>query len=492
MTFMSDKTTVFRALSVPGFVFIRPSREIDMQDELHDAARDRIRSEGLPADTPYAGWHWQQHGFTGKGQLEGFQYVYWGGDAAFVRQRLDSLSADGFLVLGGRTSDEPFALARDAHPTAAAADEAAAIAARLRILSDDNLVRLGGVALRDNDLPLSHDVLVAVGRGELPGDLARLAVATIQQYDAITTADVDSVGAGWRELLGPDAAHFARAAQAAGHPTGEAMVAEVAAADAAARAARKAAEPAVSPAITAIKQIARRWAKDEWEVAEIAAEVDTLRAVLADPDATEPQLALALELLTATDALRAADIHPLRKGWRKRLLRKPDPYLTARPAVVGFALGLLVHGDDLGPDVVAAVMADERQWMDNVRVIMLGVLAELGVESALERLSEVGADSGSGAIAHVRAIALLEDEEAEVIAGRLWSETPEFPPYQRAHYAAAAVALDPVPRIDWDISTFRFKLDRQRDTARRMAADARLPRGMRAWLQEHAGEGRTP
>ena len=54
---MSDRSTVYRALSAPGLVFIRPSREIFMQDELHDAARDTIRAEGLPASTSYAGWH---------------------------------------------------------------------------------------------------------------------------------------------------------------------------------------------------------------------------------------------------------------------------------------------------------------------------------------------------------------------------------------------------------------------------------------------------
>lgn len=421
---MSDRSTVYRALRAPGLVFIRPSREILMQDELHDAARDAIKATGRPASTSYAGWHWQQHGFSGRGVLGGFQYVYWGGDAATVRAALDTLGGDGFLVVGGRTPDEPFVIAKE-----------------------------GPV----------REALAAIDRGERPATSVWQTVTVLAGYDVLTPSQAETLRA-WRES--------------------DAAVAEAAAARRTAE--RKAIDDARPAPLKAIEQLARRWKDDDLPAEEIEDHADTLRAVLAEPRATEPQLALALELLIAIGGLRAADIAPLRKGWRKRLVRQPDPYLTARPAVVGFAIGLLIHGDEIESDVVGAVLSDEREWMAGVREVMLGVLAELGGESAREHLAEEGASTGRGAIAHVRAVCLQEDEELAVVAGRLWSAAPAFPPYLRAHYAAAAVALAPAPRIDWDISTYRFELDRQRAVAAELASDARLPEGMRTWLKEHA------
>lgn len=418
---MSDRSTVYRALGAPGLVFVRPTRAIFMQDELHDAARDTIKAQGLPATTSYVGWHWQQHGFSGKGVLGGFQYVYWGGDAATVRARLDTLGSDGYLVVGGRTPAEPFVIAKE-----------------------------GPV----------REALAAIDAGERPAPSMWQAVTVLAGYDVVTPSQAETLRA-WRESDAVTAA-ARRAAE------------------------KKALDDATPAPLKAIEQIGRRWKDDDLPAHEIDDHADTLRAVLAEPKATEPQLALALELLIATGGLQAADIAALRKGWRKRLLRKPDPYLAARPAVVGFAIGLLIHGDEIESDVVGAVLSDQREWMTSVREVMLGVLAELGAEFAREHLAEEGASTGRGAIAHVRAVCMQKDEEVAVVAGRLWSATPAAPPYLRAHYAAAAVALEPAPRTDWDISTYRFRLDRQRAVAAGLAADARLPDGMRAWLKEHA------
>lgn len=418
---MSDKSTVYRALGAPGLVFVRPTREVFTQDELHDAARDTIRAKGLPATTSYAGWHWQQHAFSGKGELEGFQFVYWGGDAATVRAQLDTLGSEGFLVVGGRTPAEPFVIAKEA--------------------------------------PV-RDALAAVDAGERPAPSMVQALTVLAGYDVLAPSQAETL----------QARRESDAAAAAARRVAE----------------KKAIDDATPAPLKVIDQIGRRWKDDDLAAQEVDDHADTLRAVLAEPKATEPQLALALELLIATGGLRAADIAPLRKGWRKRLLRKPDPYLAARPAVVGFAIGLLLHGDEMESDVVGAVLSDRREWMVSVREVMLGVLAELGAEFAREHLAEEGASTGRGAIAHVRAVCMQEDEEVAVVAARLWSATPAFPPYLRAHYAAAAVALAPAPRTDWDISTYRFGLDRQRAVAAELAADDRLPEDMRAWLKEHA------
>ncbi len=301
---MSDRSTVYRALSAPGLVFIRPSREIFMQDELHDAARDTIRAEGLPASTSYAGWHWQQHAFSGSGVLEGFQHVYWGGDAATVRAHLDPLSDDEFLVVGGRTPDEPFVIVKEA--------------------------------------PV-REALAAIDAGERPAPSMRQAVTVLAGYDVLTPSQAETLRA-WRE---------SDAATAAARRAAE----------------KKALDDATPAPLKAIEQIGRRWKDDDLPAHEIDDHADTLRAVLAEPKATEPQLALALELLIATGGLQAADIAPLRKGWRKRLPAQARS-LPGSPACrrSAFAIGLLIHGDneEFESDVVGAVLSG-RAGVDDER-----------------------------------------------------------------------------------------------------------------------------
>ena len=105
---------VLRTLS--GVLFVEPSRELYMQDEVHDRARQLLQQRGLPADHPYIGWHAQANGFDGKGQLHGAQRIYFDGSHEVVGRALAALEAKGFAVRGGLSVDEAFVAYHDATP----------------------------------------------------------------------------------------------------------------------------------------------------------------------------------------------------------------------------------------------------------------------------------------------------------------------------------------------------------------------------------------
>lgn len=187
----SDLSVILRALDTPGWVFLRPEPGIHARDEVHDVAAQRIRDRGLAPSTAYAGWHQQQHGFTAKGELEDFQAVYWGGDAAEVRARLERLAPFGYLVLGGRDPDEPFALVKDV-PSVTSTDPANVerIRARLQLVGEGTIRSFGGPSPTPGDLELCHDVIVAADADRLPDDLLKLATETLFYADELSGEEI--------------------------------------------------------------------------------------------------------------------------------------------------------------------------------------------------------------------------------------------------------------------------------------------------------------
>ncbi|WP_256838006.1 hypothetical protein [Ornithinimicrobium faecis] len=76
-------------------------------DDVHVTATEVLRDRGLPADTPYIGWHAQTQAWDRKGRLIDLQMVYFGGDRARVRERLETIP-DPFEIGGGSTDEEAF------------------------------------------------------------------------------------------------------------------------------------------------------------------------------------------------------------------------------------------------------------------------------------------------------------------------------------------------------------------------------------------------
>lgn len=187
----SDLSVILRALDTPDWVFLRPARRIYDQDEVHREAVQRIRDRGLAPSTAYAGWHQQQHGFTAKGELEDFQFVYWGGDAAEVRARLERLAPFGYLVLGGRDPDEPFALVKEVLPvTSTDPADVERIRARLQLVGEGTIRSFGGPSPTPGDLQLCRDVIVAADADRLPSDLLKLAAETLFYADELSGEEI--------------------------------------------------------------------------------------------------------------------------------------------------------------------------------------------------------------------------------------------------------------------------------------------------------------
>lgn len=141
---MSDRSQILKSLkNIDGVLFIEPSRNLYMQDEVHDEARKQIETRGLPRDHPYIGWHAQANAFTSKGELRGAQRIYFGGgDLQAIRDGLASLTTYGFIVLGGRNSGEPFVVRRDAVPADLEPSAAEDWKTRLEVLGDELLAPL--------------------------------------------------------------------------------------------------------------------------------------------------------------------------------------------------------------------------------------------------------------------------------------------------------------------------------------------------------------
>ncbi|MFJ2370982.1 hypothetical protein [Microbacterium sp. NPDC087665] len=149
---MTVRTDLLALLGdLPGILFVPPSPEIWEQSEVHETARRLVRERGLDADQPYIGWHSQQDMFDRRGELSAPQRIYFGGDLAVVTAGLKTLEGSGFIILGGRSADESFAVFLDAHPNGTDAGQAAAWDRRLSALDEPFRAPLRdgeGIALR--------------------------------------------------------------------------------------------------------------------------------------------------------------------------------------------------------------------------------------------------------------------------------------------------------------------------------------------------------
>lgn len=181
---MSDRSVIFAALSAnPNVIFVRPSREIYMQDELHSEGHEQLRQLGQPDGSAYLGWHHQQSSFDKAGKLTGSQAVYFGGDLEAVRAVLSGVAGAGYLVGGGSSDQEPFFIASDAHPTAAEPSQLDALRTRLTLLTEHWMKQ----ELRDGEESLLHNVIQVKELAELHA----MSRAVLRTRGLLTRADVD-------------------------------------------------------------------------------------------------------------------------------------------------------------------------------------------------------------------------------------------------------------------------------------------------------------
>ncbi|WP_437582681.1 hypothetical protein ACSAGD_10485 [Paramicrobacterium sp. CJ85] len=182
---MSDRSVIVARLkAAPDVLFVEPSAEIVTQDDVHDAAAALKQSRGLADDVPYVGWHTQSSAFTSDGMLEQPQRIYFGGDREAVAQALHVLEDDGFLVLGGRTDAEAFAIVRDAHPTDVDASNESAWRTRLVALILEQ-----GAELRPGEDALLHQALGSDALQELQPPIVR----ALMMRGLLTASDLDHV-----------------------------------------------------------------------------------------------------------------------------------------------------------------------------------------------------------------------------------------------------------------------------------------------------------
>lgn len=132
---MSDWSAIGSTLrSNASVLFIEPSRELYTQGDLHQHGEDLRRERGLGDSIPYLGWHWQAHAFTRSGALQGVQRVYFGGDRTAVGEALHRLEGQGYVVGGGQTHDQSFAIMSDTELGTASEPDVAAWRTRLAAL----------------------------------------------------------------------------------------------------------------------------------------------------------------------------------------------------------------------------------------------------------------------------------------------------------------------------------------------------------------------
>ena len=580
----SDVATIVRVLSAQDWVFIPPSAQRSMQDEVHDAAREEIARRDLPDTTPYGGWHAQAKAADRDGNLSRPQRLYFGGDLDRVRAAVAALEPHGFAIFGGRTDGESFQIVRDASPTAADPAQLSDWRIRLRLLTDTSLTVGTGPdsrpsPLREGEEDLLRDVLAHPDLGDLWPDALR----ALHQRGLARVADVDRFADTWTQAFDGSTVDYARVALAVGAPGAGDVVAQLQAdgeatselllawgdpraldaaystahggvradvgvyldlAEAAGqsrsgalvrlatdlhstgsglgdipylvpatrpdadtspwdvRALAAITDPALPvwlrasvaekvsrlglslradiahatwegspqasrerppadlapaealalltqwddavarvlpeagrppwPGFAVADSLGRQWAHEHLTTLDDAA-ADALRAHLARPDTSEVELATCLELLAATGHLRVADLEPLRSGWRKRLLVKPDDYSPARPAIVTAATAWWRAGDPLGQQVVDVVLADTRQWGIAGRNLLRGEVAAAGLGGG------AGVDP-DGAATHLWAAA-MSGEKGSAGAALAWV-TLDVARYGHSPATAVAGAWD--------------------------------------------------
>ncbi|MGC4897324.1 hypothetical protein [Micromonospora sp. DT31] len=229
MASTTDRAVVLATLAqAADIVFLEPSEQRVTQDEVHHDARELIRRRGLPAGTPYAGWHTQASAFGPDGSLQRPQRVCFGGDREVVGRALRRLAPLGYAVFGGRTDTEVFTIVKDARPTAAEPAQLAGLRVRLRLLADPHLtVGEPGdrrpAPLRDGEEALLHVVLASAGLAPVH----RQAFQALLMRGLLTGDDVDQLLPTWRVVFPSDASTFADAALRLGHPAAGRLVSEL-------------------------------------------------------------------------------------------------------------------------------------------------------------------------------------------------------------------------------------------------------------------------
>lgn len=219
---MSDRNVILGVLrAMPGVVFVEPSRELVMQDEVHDAGRALLSRRGLPPSHPYVGWHTQAHAFDRSGALIRPQRLYFGGDPAAVASGLAPLAERGYAALGGRSVHEAFVLMRDARPERVDPALAEQWRTRLAVLSDDLLAEP-----REGEVAQLHELV----RREDMRELWAPAFRALRIRDALTHGDLDGVLASEAlSSLGREASPLVVFALRTRHPRAREAVARLAA-----------------------------------------------------------------------------------------------------------------------------------------------------------------------------------------------------------------------------------------------------------------------
>lgn len=233
---MSDKTEMLKVLrKLPDILFVEPSAQLVTQDELHDRARELLQQRSLPADHPYVGWHRQANGFDAKGGLRSVQRIYFGGDHEIVRRALSALEDGGFAVLGGRSSQEAFAVRRDARPEGIGAEgigaegidaeQLEAWRIRLAVLGDELRA-----PLREGEAARLHELVAGIPAAPPLRELLVPALRALRLRDELSAADLETALAPEQLAgLGQETSPLVVHALQHGHPLARSAVAALAA-----------------------------------------------------------------------------------------------------------------------------------------------------------------------------------------------------------------------------------------------------------------------
>ena len=222
-------------------------------------------------------------------------------------------------------------------------------------------------------------------------------------------------------------------------------------------------------------------------------QVEHLRARLSDPSASEPALAVCLELLFLAGQLRLEDVDPLRRGWRKRLFVKPDPYSGAPPALLNVTRVLVRSGDPLGKTIAQRVIDDPRRWSTGLGYLVLGEFFDDG--AGADRLWSAATSNevrAFGTLSAARGYVLLDARRTKTppvrAAARAHAAAPSFPPYVRSHFAGCAVALADPDRPLWHYGPFHPRSARWLRAALDVLEDHGLPEEFRGAVLDTARE----
>ena len=337
-----------KALNDERFVALPPAtRENGPFDaaDVRVAAAEVIAARGLAVETPFIGWHSQSDAFDRAGRLVGAQYIYHGGDLAEVRRRLATVPPE-FEIDGGTNAEEAFLLRARFDANMFDPDEAVAVEAGLAGLevgshwiegqSRARLLRLPDQAA----LAWLHRVLAGSTEDQLR---ARAWIL----LDAAEDLTADELGL---EVAQLNPGRFAKSWVAVTPAVGVG--------------------PGWRP-----PSVASHY--DLWptldEVRDLSDEQETwFRATLLDPptEAVAELDAYLLEPLVACGRFTTADADRVLRGWRRRFVRKPEPYSRVQPALLSLVIGLFETDHPRAEEVWAAVMALPQKWARPIQAVL--------------------------------------------------------------------------------------------------------------------------